>query len=208
MCDNVINVIIFYIKFFAFSKNRAILNTEKCSCKSMKQLRKIICTPGIEIKTPKVYITTQEEQKMELEVLRKDMVAAMKAKDKVTKEAVSSLISAVKKVAIDEGCRDEIKSDLVDRVILKELKTVKEQLDTCPESREDLKAEYQARYDVIAKYAPKQMDAAEVKAYLEEKFADVIATKNKGQIMKAVMADMKGKADGKVINQVVAELCK
>ena len=53
---------------------------------------------------------------MELEVLRKDMVTAMKAKDKVTKEAVSSLISAVKKVAIDEGCRDEIKSDLVDRV--------------------------------------------------------------------------------------------
>ena len=52
------------------------------------------------------------------------------------------------------------------------------------------------------------MDAAEVKAYLEEKFADVIATKNKGQIMKAVMADMKGKADGKVINKVVAELCK
>ena len=92
---------------------------------------------------------------MELEALRKDMVAAMKAKDKVTKEAVSSLIAAVKKVAIDEGCRDEIKSELVDRVILKELKTVKEQLDTCPESREDLKAEYQARYDVIAKYAPK-----------------------------------------------------
>ena len=145
---------------------------------------------------------------MELEVLRKDMVAAMKAKDKVTKEAVSSLIAAVKKVAIDEGCRDEIKSDLVDRVILTELKTVKEQLDTCPESREDLKAEYQARYDVIAKYAPKQMDAAEIKAYLEEKFAEVLATKNKGQIMKAVMADLKGKADGKVINQVVAEICK
>ena len=146
--------------------------------------------------------------KMELEALRKDMVAAMKAKDKVTKEAVSSLISAVKKVAIDEGCRDDIKSDLVDRVILKELKSVKEQLDTCPESREDLKAEYQARYDVIAKYAPKQMDAAEIKVYLEEKFADVLATKNKGQIMKAVMADLKGKADGKVINQVVAEICK
>ena len=144
---------------------------------------------------------------MELEALRKDMVAAMKAKDKVTKEAVSSLIAAVKKVAIDEGCRDEIKSELVDRVILKELKTVKE-LDTCPESREDLKAEYQARYDVIAKYAPKQMDADEIKAYLEEKFADVLATKNKGQIMKAVMADLKVKADGKVINQVVAEICK
>ena len=34
------------------------------------------------------------------------------------------------------------------------------------------------------------------------------ATKNKGQIMKTVMAELKGKADGKVINQVVAELCK
>ena len=154
--------------------------------------------------------------KMTVEALRKDMVAAMKAKDKTTKEAVSALISAAKKAAIDEGCRDDIPEALVDRVILKELKTVKEQLDTCPESREDLRAEYQARYDVIAKYAPQQMSAEEikmlsseeVKSILEEKFAEVLATKNKGQIMKAVMGDLKGKADGKLINQVVAEFCK
>ena len=145
---------------------------------------------------------------MELEVLRKDMVAAMKAKDKVTKDAVSSLISAVKKVAIDEGCRDDISGELVDRVILKELKSVKEQIDTCPESRQDLKDEYQARYDVIAKYAPQQMSADEIRTYLEGKFAEVLATKNKGQIMKAVMGDLKGKADGKLINQVVADICK
>ena len=44
---------------------------------------------------------------MELAVLQKDMVTAMKAKDKVRKEAISSLISAVKKVAIDEGHRDD-----------------------------------------------------------------------------------------------------
>ena len=145
---------------------------------------------------------------MELEALRKDMVAAMKAKDKVTKDAVSSLISAVKKVAIDEGCRDDISGELVDRVILKELKSVKEQIDTCPESRQDLKDEYQARYDVIAIYAPKLMDASEIKAYLTEKHADLIASGNKGQIMKTIMPELKGKADGKVINQVVAELCK
>ena len=42
---------------------------------------------------------------MELEALRKDMVAAMKAKDKVTRMHSLFLISAVKKVAIDEGCR-------------------------------------------------------------------------------------------------------
>ena len=145
---------------------------------------------------------------MELEQLRADMVAAMKAKDKPRKEAISSLVSAVKKVAIDEGHRDDIQAELVDRVILKELKTVKEQIDTCPEARADLKAEYQFRYDVIAAYAPKQMSAEEVESYIREKFVEVVATKNKGMIMKAVMADMKGKADGKVINQVVAGLCK
>lgn len=145
---------------------------------------------------------------MELEKLRSDMVAAMKAKDKPRKEAISSLVSAVKKVAIDEGCRDDIPAELVNRVILKELKTVKEQIDTCPEARTDLKAEYQLRYNVISEYAPQQMSAEEVKAYILEKFAEVVATKNKGMIMKNVMADMKGKADGKVINQVVAELCK
>ena len=85
---------------------------------------------------------------------------------------------------------------------------VKEQIDTCPESRQDLKDEYQARYDVVAKYAPKLMDASEIKAYLTEKHADLIASGNKGQIMKTIMPELKGKADGKVINQVVAELCK
>ena len=145
---------------------------------------------------------------MTLEGLRKDMVAAMKAKDKTTKDAISSLVAAAKKAAIDAGCRDDVPESMVDQVILKELKTVKEQIDTCPESREDLRAEYQARYDVIKKYAPQQMDEAQIRAYLEEKFADVLATKNKGQIMKAVMGDLKGKADGKLINQVVEDLCK
>lgn len=145
---------------------------------------------------------------MDIELLRKDMVAAMKAKDKPRKEAISSLISAVKKAAIDEGCRDDIPEELTNRVILKELKTVKEQIDTCPESRTDLKAEYQFRYDVISEYAPKLLSAEEVKAVIEEKFAEALATKNKGQIMKAVMGELKGKADGKVINQVVTELCR
>ena len=52
------------------------------------------------------------------------------------------------------------------------------------------------------------MDADEVRAYISEKFSEELATKNQGVIMKAVMADMKGKADGKLINQVVAELCR
>ena len=145
---------------------------------------------------------------MKFEQLQQDLIAAMKARDKDRKEAISSLVSAAKKAAIDEGCRDDISEALVDRVILKELKTAKEQLDTCPPSREDLRAQYQLRYDVISEYAPAMMDAAQVKAAILERYSEAAATKNKGQIMKAVMGELKGKADGKVISQVVDELCR
>lgn len=145
---------------------------------------------------------------MKLETLQKDMIAAMKAKDKERKDSISSLIGAIKKVAIDEKVRDDIPDELVDRVILKEMKSVKEQIDTCPAERAELLASYKARYAVIEEYAPKMLSPEEVKALILEKFADVVATKNKGMIMKNVMGELKGKADGKVINQIVAELCQ
>ncbi len=145
---------------------------------------------------------------MELATLQQAMIAAMKAKDKPRKDAISALVSAVKKAGIDAGCRDDIPPSMVDQVILKEIKTVKEQIDTCPDSRADLKSEYQFRYDVMQEFAPKLLSAEEIKTILQEKYEEVLATKNKGQIMKTVMAELKGKADGKVINQVVAELCK
>ena len=145
---------------------------------------------------------------MQLETLQKDMIAAMKAKDKERKDSISSLIGAIKKVAIDEKVRENIPEELVDRVILKEMKSVREQIDTCPADRTELLAAYKARYAVFEEYAPKMLSAEEVKAIIMEKFADVVATKNKGMIMKNVMGELKGKADGKVINQIVAELCQ
>ena len=54
---------------------------------------------------------------MQMEQLQKDMIAAMKARDKVRKDAISSLVSAAKKAAIDEGCRDNIPEELVNKVI-------------------------------------------------------------------------------------------
>ena len=145
---------------------------------------------------------------MEFKKLQSDMVAAMKARDKARKDTISSLISAVKKLAIDEGKRDDIPEELVDRAIIKEEKTAQEQVDSCPADREDLKAEYQARLDVIKEYAPKMMSPEEIEEVLKTQFADVNATKNKGQIMKAVMAELKGKANGKDINQIVGKLCQ
>lgn len=147
-------------------------------------------------------------KKMDINTLQKDMIAAMKAKDKERKAVISDMYSAAKKLAIDEGKRDDIPDELVDRAILKELKTVKEQVETCPAERQDLLDEYKFRLAVITEYAPKMLSVEEVEEILTTQFAEVIATKNKGQIMKAVMAELKGKADGKVINQVVGKLCQ
>lgn len=140
--------------------------------------------------------------------LQDAMIAAMKAKDKFRKDSIAALVSAVKKVGIDNGCREDIPDDMANQAILKEMKSVKEQMDTCPAERAELLAEYTKRYEIMTEFAPKLLTEDELKAIIQEKFADVIATGNKGDIMKAVMGELKGKADGKIINQVVAELMK
>ena len=131
----------------------------------------------------------------------------MKAKDKVRKDVISSLIAAVKKYGIDNGVRNDITEEMTDSVLLKELKTAKEQLDTCPAERTDLLASYKTNYEIIKEYVPAQLSEDEIIKLLTEKYSELIATKNKGMIMKTVMAELKGKADGKVISQAVSKLC-
>lgn len=144
---------------------------------------------------------------MTIKELQSAMIVAMKSGEKERKSVISNLIAAVKKVAIDEGCREDIPDSMVESVILKELKSANEQIDTCPADRTELLEGYKSKVKIITEFAPKQLGADEIKAIISEKFADVIATGNKGMIMKSVMGELKGKADGKLINQVVAELC-
>lgn len=145
---------------------------------------------------------------MDLATLQASMIEAMKAKDKFRKDAIASLVSAVKKAGIDAGCRENIPEEMANQAILKEIKSVKEQIETCPAERAELKEEYQKRFEIMSEFAPKLLSAEEVKDIITTKFADLVATKDKGQIMKAVMGELKGKADGKVISQTVADLLK
>ena len=138
--------------------------------------------------------------------LQDAMIVAMKAKDKFRKDSIAALVSAVKKVGIDAGCREDIPDEMANQAILKEMKSVKEQIDTCPSERVELLEEYTKRYEIMSEFAPKLLSEDELKAIITEKFSDVIATGNKGEIMKTVMGELKGKADGKLINQVVAGL--
>lgn len=144
---------------------------------------------------------------MKLETLQKDMITAMKAKDKERKDSISSLIGAIKKVAIDEKVRGDIPEELVDRVLLKEKKTVQEMIDTCPAERTDLLKSYKNRMTVIDEYVPQMMSEDEVRKAVYSIIATVdIQKTGRGAIMKAIMPKLKGKADGKLINQIVTEI--
>lgn len=144
---------------------------------------------------------------MKLETLQKEMVAAMKNKDKARKDTISALIGNIKTAAINENCRNDISEELVDRIILKEKKTVQEMIDTCPADRTETLSEYTQRMKVIDEFAPHMMSEDEVRAAVYRIIATTdISKTNKGAIMKVVMPQLKGKADGKTINKVVSEI--
>ena len=108
---------------------------------------------------------------MKFEDLQKAMIDAMKAHEADRKETISLLVAAVKKVAIDAGQRDNITEEMVDSVLLKELKSVKEQIDTCPADRAELLESYKNRLAVMEEFAPKMLSAEEVEAMSAEELA-------------------------------------
>lgn len=146
---------------------------------------------------------------MTLEVLQQQMIAAMKEHNKLRKETISSLIGAVKKTAIDERCKDNITEELVNRVLLKEKKTMQEMIDTCPADRTEKLEEYKQKMAVIEEFVPKMMNEEETRQAINHLIATVdgIEYGNKGSIMKVVSPALKGKADMKLVNQIVTEIC-
>ena len=139
-----------------------------------------------------------------IDEVRADMVKAMKAGDKVRKDTLSLLLSALKNKAIDK--REDLTPEEETQVILKEIKQVKETLDMTPADREDIIKECTERLNVLNGYAPKMMDETEIrgviKDVLKEAGIDTPTAKDKGKIMKVLMPKVKGKADGKLVNDI------
>ena len=139
---------------------------------------------------------------MTLEMLQNQMNAAMKAGDKPRKELLSTLIDASRKAAITPKGRVEITSEIIDTVILKEKKTIQEMIDTCPKERQDLLDKYELNMAIISLYAPKIIsDPTEIIAIVNDSGIEPIKA-NRGKIMSL----FKGKADMKVVNQIVATM--
>ena len=145
---------------------------------------------------------------MTLEILQKEMILAMKEKNKIKKQVFADVIATSKNMAIEKKQKDNVTEDIIMSSIKKVYKIAKEQLESCPEAREDLRVEYKEYLEHVEKLMPKQMSKSEIEHEVDLVLNDLNGAFNKGMIMKQLMPKLKGKADGKLINQIVEEKLK
>ena len=146
---------------------------------------------------------------MTLEKMLDAKVAAMKNGDVTTKNVLTNMIDACQKAAITNKGRIELTEQLIDEVLIKYQKTIQEMIDTCPAERTDLLKKYQAEMEVVKLYAPQLMtDKGEIERTINDILnGEVPLTKaNRGSIMKLITPYFKGKADMKIVSQVVSEM--
>ncbi|MEM1483694.1 GatB/YqeY domain-containing protein [Oscillospiraceae bacterium PP1C4] len=143
-----------------------------------------------------------------MELVRAEMVKAMKSGDKERKECLSLLLAALKAKFIDK--RAELSEEEENTIILKEIKQTKETLTSTPSDRTELIDECNFRITVLSEFAPVSMDEAEIKGIIQKVIADLgisaPTVREKGAIMKNLMPLVKGKADGALVNKLVGEL--
>lgn len=146
---------------------------------------------------------------MNLEALKAAKVVAMKEHNETRKAAITNMIDAIQKASITAKGRVEITDQLVDEVLIKYQKSVQEQIDTCPAARTDLAAAYTAEMEIVKEFAPQLItDRGEIERTINDILNGEIAlTKaNRGNIMKLITPHFKGKADMKIVSEVVGAM--
>ena len=146
---------------------------------------------------------------MLFEQISSDIIAAMKAKDKVTLEALRN----IKKVFIEAKTAPGANDTLDDAAALKILQKLAKQGHDSAElytqqNRPDLAEAEMAQVKVIESYLPKAMSAEEIEAAVKEIIAQTGATsiKEMGKVMGLASKQLAGKADGKAISDVVKKI--
>lgn len=143
-----------------------------------------------------------------IDLVRSEMMAAMKSGDKQRKDALSLLLSALKKKQIDKHA--DLTEDEENEAVYKEIKEAQETIDTTPASRSDVIGECKAIISIYSEFAPALMDEAEIRAViagvLKELEISEPTAKDKGRIMKVLMPKVKGKADGKLVNDLLGKV--
>jgi len=138
--------------------------------------------------------------------LMSDLKEAMKAgaSDKVN--VFRMLNAALKNKAIEKGKDAVLTEEEAMQVLLREAKKRKESVEAFEKGgRLDLADSEKKELAILEVYLPKQMSREEVAAAVEKVLAGLADKSNQGLVMKAVMGELKGKADGKMISEVVKE---
>ena len=120
----------------------------------------------------------------------------------------SEMIAAIKKAAIDKGCRDNIDEKFVNTELIKIQKSVKEQVDTCPASRSDLMEKYKAELEIINEFAPALIsNPNRIAEILRDEYEGPI---DKKSLMKFLNANFRGRMDmgiaAKVVDVYISEV--
>jgi len=136
--------------------------------------------------------------------ITQDMKTYMKEKNQTGLNTVRMLRSEIKNVEIDT--KQELDDEAVMKVIASAIKKRKDAAEQYKNAnRDDLYQQEMAEAEILAGYMPEQMSEEEVKAIVAEACEGVDASdkKNFGKVMQVVMGKTKGRADGKIINQLV-----
>lgn len=138
------------------------------------------------------------------ERLAEDLKAAMKARETVRKNTVQSVRAAILQVEKDN--KVELDDAGVTDVIAKELKKRRDVLPDYEKSgRADLIAELKEEMNVLMAYLPAQLTREELEAIVRETVESSGATsmKDMGKLMGLILPKVKGRADGKEVNELV-----
>lgn len=143
------------------------------------------------------------------EQISKDIVAAMKAKDKVRLEALRNIKKYFIEAKTAPGANDTLDDATAMKILAKLAKQGRDTADLyMQQNRPDLAETEAAQAAVIEGYLPKPLTEAELESALREIIAAVGATspRDMGKVMGAASKQLAGKADGKAISQKVKEL--
>jgi uncharacterized protein YqeY len=141
------------------------------------------------------------------ERLDQDLKAAMREGDTVRRDTIRLVISSLRNAEIEN--RGAMDAEGEDRVVAKEIKQRRDSIEEYRKAgRADLADREQAELDVLKGYQPEQLSAEEIRAAVAASVARLGATgmSDIGKVMKDVLAETKGRADGATVNAVAKEM--
>ena len=136
--------------------------------------------------------------------LQEDLKSSMKNKDAIKKSVITLIRSSIKQYEVDN--RVELQDDEIVDLIAKQLKQTRDSREEFAKAgRDDLVSKAEAEIEVLKEYLPQQLSEEELNEIVISTISDVGATsmKDMKKIMTSIMPKVKGRADGKLINELV-----